>query len=180
LKIIQFLNLLNLIKFSPAEFLPQNRAVVKMGGQSIHAQLDVPLTRDRTYLFQVMSNSEQVKLKVIHPHSSGKSALPPESLLRNLGVRRSRENMQFVRSLIDNHIPFTASEMRQALLLLHRSKDKTGAREVLFKMIQRALPVKQSIFDALIIRITVGVTEAMDQVYRDIDSSKAPEIPSIS
>lgn len=162
------------------ELFPQNRAIVKIGGQSIHAQLDVPLTKGRPYLFRVMSTSEQVKLKVIDSYSNKKGALNPELLLKNLGVKGSIENVVFVRSLIDDHIPFTATEIRQALSILHRSKDITRAREVLLQMIQKALPIKQSIFDALIVRKTVGVTKAMDQVYRDIENSKAPEKPSIS
>ncbi|SFF70213.1 hypothetical protein SAMN05216353_10633 [Halobacillus alkaliphilus] len=154
------------------ELLPQNRAVVQLGSQQVKAQLEASLTKGKSYLFQVGSTDHKIQLKVItqSDESQGKSTV--KQLLNELGIKPTKENRLLTSQLIQKSIPFQAADLKQAVALYQREDDKKVTREILLQMLQKQLPVKNSVYEALHTKRMDSLSELMNQVRIEASNSE--------
>src|SRR5699024_9943359 len=100
---------------------PNNRAEVQIGGHRIIAQLEAPLAVGERYIFQVEKKSDQlIHLRVISSQVGDMSQEHTSSLLRQLNVPINDIRINFIRSLINEQVPFNQKELVEALGLLNR------------------------------------------------------------
>ncbi|MEQ6375309.1 hypothetical protein RZN25_00485 [Bacillaceae bacterium S4-13-56] len=123
---------------------PNNHAMVRLAGISYIAQMEIPLDVDSSYLFQVETVGQPIKLKMISPireqgHFSflEKLGLPNHSFLRNLTLQLIKEN-----------IPFDRNILIQALKWTNEIEDSQKASQIIVKMLREQWPIKQEIFEA--------------------------------
>jgi|GEM_PF-4635370 len=154
------------------ELLPQNRAVVQLGSQKVTAQLEASLSKGKSYLFQVGSTDQKIQLKVITQLGESQRNSTVKQLLNGLGIKPTKENRLLTSQLIKKSIPFQGSDLKQAAALYQRADDKKASSEILIQMLQKQLPIKTSVYNALHTKRMDSVTQIMKQVHIEASKSK--------
>ncbi|ASF39448.1 hypothetical protein CEH05_10040 [Halobacillus halophilus] len=154
------------------ELLPQNRAVVQLGSQQVKAQLEASLSKGKSYLFQVGSTDQKIQLKVITQLGESQRDSTVKQLLDELGIKPTKENRLLTSQLIKKSVPFQGSDLKQAAALHQRAEDIKAAREILVQMLQKQLPIKPSVYNALHTKRMDSVTQTMKQVHIEASKSK--------
>ncbi|WP_440895293.1 hypothetical protein ACS127_12060 [Amphibacillus sp. Q70] len=125
------------------QIFPNQVASVQFGKHQIMAKLEIPLTAEQSYLFEVTSVEDLPQLKVMT--SSGSNLTLADqilSILAKLNLSPTRENQQFIQETINNQIPIRQNDLEQALLLLkndHSQETKT----LLLDMLKEQLPITE-------------------------------------
>lgn len=155
------------IEFEPGQILrgeiirafPNQMVQVKIGGAVIHAQLNAPLEVGQQAWLQVLPQSNPVTLKVIDKpsRSSGQDYSDPtknerqsvEQLLRAMGIKVDRSNIQNLTTLIQNKIALKSSDLSPMLDLM-RQLPSTERIVQLFQFAQqRSIPITKENFLSL-------------------------------
>lgn len=130
------------------EIYPNQRASVQLGNQKFVAQLQTALNLDGEYFFQVQSGNKLVHLKVLTDIPANQTSQNQAStLLKQLQLPVTKENLQFVKQLITSEIPFRPSELQQALQM-QQGKDSKGSA-LLMEMMRRQLPITATMYGAM-------------------------------
>ncbi|MCA0969158.1 hypothetical protein LCM20_00980 [Halobacillus litoralis] len=152
------------LKGKVVEMMPGNRAVIQVGKQQVQAQLEAPLTKGKAYVFQVMGKEEgMMRLKVVSQAQTGEK-LDVQALLQRLGMKATKHNVDVIKALLKSDTPFQTSDVKTALSLLQKSEQKPVAKQVLIEMIQKQLPVKPAVFQALMSQKMHQVTSLMQKI----------------
>lgn len=129
---------------------PNQTAEVQVGSQKMIAKLEIPLSADEGYWFQVQSDEGKINLKVIaEANGKGKSANPMEGLLSQLGVPQRKENIEFVRFLLKEQLPITKDSIDIAAEWMKNAETKGMALDVIKMMAQRNLPFTKEVFSSM-------------------------------
>ncbi|WP_281975575.1 hypothetical protein [Halobacillus litoralis] len=154
------------------ELMPDNRAIVQLGKQKVHAQLETPLTKGNAYLFQVEKTDPLLLLKAIKgtPVSSGRNDI--QQLLKQLGVPLTKHNSLFLKEILQQNIPFQQAEVKKALALLEGAGDKPLARQILVQMFQKRFPIRSSIFQALATKQTTEFSSVLTQLQNQFNDEQ--------
>ncbi|GGM21292.1 hypothetical protein GCM10011351_03920 [Paraliobacillus quinghaiensis] len=132
------------------EIFPNQKASVQLGNQQFTAQLQASLNVHSNYWFQVQSVNQLLHLKVLADKPSKQT---PESqataLLEELKLPLTKENIAFIKSLIESETPFRSNELRKALQM-QQGKGNNASQAVLKAMIRHQLPITPSIYNALV------------------------------
>ncbi|MGP4059810.1 hypothetical protein [Halobacillus sp. H74] len=154
------------------ELMPDNRAIVQLGKQKVHAQLETPLTKGNAYLFQVERTDPLLLLKAIKgtPASSGRNDI--QQLLKQLGVPLTKHNSLFLKEILQQNIPFQKTEVKNALALLEGASDKPLARQILVQMFQKRFPIRSSIFQALTTKQTTEFSSVLNQLQNQFNDEQ--------
>lgn len=133
-----------------AKLFPGNKAEVQIGSHRLIAEILTPLRAGDSYYFQVNHNeSDLIRLQVISEslHYSARQSI--EQLLQTLGVKISRQTLQFADHLMNERIPFDRAQLRSALQLLDRVGFTSENRAIVTDIISRQLPLTETVFRAL-------------------------------
>lgn len=131
------------------QLFPNQKAVVQLGNQQVIAQLQTPLEVDATYLFQVHSTDDLPQLKVLAENQAHQSIDEQiTELLKQLELPNTKENQQFVRSLIARDIPFRMTDIKQAIQL-NQTQANEESREPIIEMLSRQLPITANTLRAI-------------------------------
>ena len=132
------------------EIFPNQKASVQLGSQQFTAQLQASLNVHSNYWFQVQSVNQLLHLKVLADKPSKQT---PESqattLLEELKLPITKENIAFIKSLIESETPFRSNELRKALQM-QQGKSDNASQTVLRAMMRHQLPITSSIYNALV------------------------------
>lgn len=130
---------------------PNNRAEVQIGAHRIVAQIDTPLAVGERYIFQVDQKSEQlVHLRVLGTYNPEMNEASIRALLQQLQIRITDSAVQFVKSLVNERIPFNRTELSQALQLLNSLSKLENAPSIIKEMLQKRIPLSENIARALL------------------------------
>lgn len=153
------------IKGKVLELTPGNRAVVQVGKQQVHAQLETSLTKGKSYVFQVMGTEEgMMSLKVVSQAKGMAQSHDVQQLLQGLGLKSTKLNMDFLQTLLKTDTAFQTADLKQALALLQQADQKPIAKDILMVMMQKQYPIKNSVFQALFAKKTTELTQLMQQL----------------
>ncbi|GAA0495480.1 hypothetical protein GCM10008986_22780 [Salinibacillus aidingensis] len=147
------------------KFLPQNKAMIQMGGQKLIAQLEHFLQANKRYVFQVKQASPFVKLQVVSEKPVKNQQESAAILLKEMGMKGTRNQHTFLSFLLDHQLPVQKQVLSQAFGLLDRGSSFDESRMVLLEMLQRNLPMTKEVFDTTYARL-----------FRPISISNAAEI----
>ncbi|WP_079480207.1 hypothetical protein [Halobacillus salinus] len=160
------------IKGEVLELKPGNRAVVLVGKQKIQAKLETPLTKGKSYVFQVMSEEGgATKLRVVSETKGIAERLDLQQLLKGLSLKSTKLNKDFLQSLLKTNVSFQTQDLRQALTLLQQAENKAAAKDVLLQLMQKKYPVKPAVYQALLSKKTTELT----QLLKQFTTSESPQ-----
>ncbi|UOQ93205.1 hypothetical protein MUO14_22955 [Halobacillus shinanisalinarum] len=154
--------------------LPGQRAMIQVGNRQFQAQLEVPLKDGERYMFQVTSTDDTLKLKMISTQATPSGRRDSFHLLRQLGIKATKDNVDFFLQLIKQGSMFTISDLTNAFEILQRHKGTIDANETLLQMFQKQMPIKTGVFEALMARQTLSLTDQFAKMYDHLSRSKAP------
>ncbi|WP_164669011.1 hypothetical protein [Virgibacillus doumboii] len=150
------------------KLFPNNKAQIQMGSQKMIAQLEASLTLRGRYHFQVQASDSVIYLKVIGNQLKKQTDTNIANLFQQLGLKLSKSNAAFMKTLINEKIPFSKEQLAKAFQLLDRSGNKTQSQQVLKEMIAARLPITDSVFQALTTKNTSGLTDQMKALLNQL------------
>ncbi|MFD1018165.1 hypothetical protein [Thalassobacillus hwangdonensis] len=148
---------------------PNNTASVRVGSQTVQAQLEASLTLGKSYLFQVQGGKQRLNLKVLTEQSVQASGRGIEHLIAQLGLKLTKEHKLLLENLLSRSIPFKKSELSQAVQLLKQSTDTSKAVKVLMQIFERQLPVRPSTYYALLAREASSLTMQLSELSNTLN-----------
>ncbi|TFJ94650.1 hypothetical protein [Lentibacillus salicampi] len=153
-----------IIQGNVLKLYPNQKAQIRLGSHKIVAQLEASLAVGGKYHFQVQPSDDVVHLRVLGYSLQNQGSGSIMELLQQLGLKPSKANAAFTRSLIKDKIPFTKEQLQQALQLLDTSKNSPQALEAIKGMISAGLPVTHSVYQALTTVNSTGMTEQIESL----------------
>ncbi|MFC7061227.1 hypothetical protein [Halobacillus seohaensis] len=162
------------------ELLPKNQAVVQLNGQNIKAQLDTPLTKGERYMLQVTSTNDLPYLKMVSqkPMASSKTIV---DLLKQAGLKASSGNIKMLQHLTKTGVPLTQGTISDAFKILNKEGHTRQSRDIIMKIFEKQLPVKPSVFQALLTRETTSLSTVLAEGMNDPEGedTKSPRITEL-
>ncbi|SDL74624.1 hypothetical protein [Sediminibacillus halophilus] len=129
---------------------PDQKASIQFGGKQIIAQLEVPLTVNGKYWFQVATVGEVIRLKILsNKVTSDQSGQGISALMEELGIKSTKDRSALLSQLLSNKIPFQKETILQAFQLMEGQANKLEARSLIVEMISRKLPLTSSALQAI-------------------------------
>lgn len=153
---------------------PDNKAQIQIGSKVMVAQLEVSLQLGERYVFQVENTSDLVQLKVIGDQSKAQAETSIGNLLKNLGLKVTKANVEFTEKLINERVPFDKQQLSQALKLLDGAKDKVAAEQILKQMLTEKMPLNESVFKALYAKSTTELSGQMTSLLNELRAQSNP------
>ena len=152
------------------EILPNNVAVVQFGKHQVVANLEVPITADQSYLFEVVTTGDLPQLSVVSQSTANISLTEQiQMILANLNLSPTTENRQFVQELLANEIPIRQSDLKQALDIL-KNNQTTETKELLRHLLKRQLPITEMTLNAVkSVRADQSIVSQMTELYQAIE-----------
>lgn len=132
------------------KLFPDQVAEVQIGNQKMVAQLEVPLSANERYWFQVQPGEGKVHLKLIS--SSGEEKGQPGNLTRILsefGLQPTKENLDLVRFFIKEQLPVNGELLKLASEWLKTVESRTAGEDAIKMLLTRGMPVTKAAFEAL-------------------------------
>lgn len=152
------------------EIYPNQKALIQLGDRQVVAQLKTALNLNDNYWFQVQSTDQLVHLKVLLDQP-GKQSLEQQaaSLLKQLQLPLTKENIQFVQQLIQSSIPFNRNSLSEALSLIQgNTKD---SRASLLNMMTKQLPITSTIYQSLMNAENNTLQQQLNHVYQQLQTN---------
>ncbi|MCG5103506.1 hypothetical protein [Oceanobacillus alkalisoli] len=150
---------------------PENKAEIKLGGNRFIASLQVGLELGGSYHFQVASTANSLQLRVLGEKLKKDENVDLSKLLRQLGVKSSKHNLQLLQLLTRYSVPFDKNELKQALQLLKGEQNKRLAAGTLVEMLAKKLPMTEMVLQSLITVRTTTLSEQLTSVIQQLINS---------
>src|SRR5699024_12147469 len=87
-------------------------------------------------------------------------------LLKQLGLKPTKDNIALAQTLLDDHIRFNPDQLKKAFLILEKESDKEQTKSILKHMLAGNLPVTKSVFEALMSQNERGFTNQIHQLQQ--------------
>lgn len=160
---------------------PNNRAEVQIGGNRIIAQIETPLAVGERYIFQVDKKSDHlVHLRVIGSQVSEMSQEHISLLLRQLNIRINDVSVNFVRSLINEQIPFNQKELVEALRLLNRVGNSESVQTMIKQMLLNKMPLQEGHLRALLAVNNNQLSNVMAKALQQLGTlNQSPQVTKL-
>ncbi|MCM3123329.1 MULTISPECIES: hypothetical protein [unclassified Mesobacillus] len=132
------------------KLFPDQVAEVQIGNQKMVAQLEVPLSANERYWFQVQPGEGKVHLKLISSSADEKGQ--PGNLTRILsefGLQPTKENLDLVRFFIKEQLPVNGELLKLASEWLKTVESRTAGEDAIKMLLTRGMPVTKAAFEAL-------------------------------
>lgn len=147
-------------------------AQIQLKNQTVIAKLEIPLAIGDHYHFQVHLSNQVLYLKVIGKKLKNQSKLDIPALLKSLGVKDSEANRLFLQKLMVGGVPFEKTQLMQALKLLDTYKNNEQVQDVLKELIQRRLPLTDSIFKAIYSKNTESQSKLISNLINELQKQE--------
>src|SRR5690625_4257549 len=160
----------NIVTGKITKIYPNNQAEIQMGNHKIMAKVLTPLTIGERYFFQVQQTDQYVQLKVIGNALQSNQTENVTNLLQRLGLKVSKQSIQFVQSLINEKIPFNQTQITEAIRLLEgfTNSNSSIVQQILQYIIANKLPLTESVFQSLQVFQQNTVSGMMQEVITQL------------
>ena len=161
------------------EILPNNVAIVQFGKHQVTAELEVPISADQTYLFEVISTGELPQLSVVSQSMSHVTlAEQIQLILARLNINPTTENRQFVQELLANEIPVRQADLKQALEIFKNNQTPEN-KALLIHLLKRQLPVTEMTLNAVkAVRSNQSIYRQMVDLYQALEQQSSSSVSS--
>jgi len=155
---------------------PNHKALVQLGDEKKIAQLEASLAVGKQYHFQVQENKAIIHLKVLGQPLTDETEIDISNLLKNLGIKVNRNNINFVQFLMKKNIPFDSYTFARATSLLDLSSNKGVAQYILSYMLSKQLPLSRLVFLSLYQKENHELSHLFNDIINDIKSVSQPTL----
>ncbi|AIE59637.1 hypothetical protein C0971_06320 [Bacillus methanolicus] len=132
------------------KIFPNQTAEVQVGSQKFIALLEAPLFIHERYLFQVQPGEGKIHLKVLSAQEGGPASINnAEQALTLLKLPVTKENMEIIRSFLQNELPISKEIIQLSSEWLKTAPSLKEGLEVIKQMFVKNLPFSKGIFNAL-------------------------------
>ena len=128
---------------------PNQIAEVQVGTQKVIAQLEAPLSVDDRHWFQVQAGEGKVHLRVLETSSGAGKTPSIDTLLNQLNLSSSKENISLVQLFIKEQFPLSKETFGQASEWLKQSNSLQEGLEVIKLLMSKQLPFTKDVFLSL-------------------------------
>jgi hypothetical protein len=132
---------------------PNNTALVQIGGQKFVAELQVPITVNERYWFQVLASNEMLMLKVLDELSTNAAngkindEHAAQQLIQKWGLSRNADKL--LRFLLKEQLPIIKDQLLQATEWLSMSEQTDVGLQAIKLMYVHRLPFTRATFEAM-------------------------------
>lgn len=147
---------------------PNHKAMIQIGLKKLVAQLETPLTLGDKYHFQVNVANDIIYLRMLGEKLTEQSAKNSSTLLKQLNLKTTKDNVTFIQSLLSDNIPFNGEQLKKALTVLDQSHDKEHAQQTLKRMLVANLPITKSVLDALMSQGKNQLANQLQQLQQNL------------
>ncbi|MFE8699058.1 hypothetical protein ACFYKX_00335 [Cytobacillus sp. FJAT-54145] len=131
------------------KLFPNQIAEVQVGNQKVIAQLEVPLSANERYWFQVQSGEGKIHLKVL-PLSEGSfqkgGTASIEGLIKQLSLPQSKENIELVAFFAKERLPISKEILQLSAEWLKGNGQSKEGLEAIKQMLTKDLPLTKETF----------------------------------
>lgn len=161
---------------------PKNMATIQTGSNKLVAKLEASLTLGERYYLQVHNTEDLLHLKIVGHKLNNQSNQNSAELLKQLGLKPTKDNIALAQTLLDDHIRFNPDQLKKAFLILEKESDKEQTKSILKHMLASNLPVTKSVFEALMSQNEKGFTNQIHQLQQLLlqKSSQTPPEQNVS
>ena len=145
---------------------PKNMATIQIGSNKLVAKLEASLTLGERYYLQVHNTEDLLHLKIVGHKLNNQSNQNSAELLKQLGLKPTKDNIALAQTLLDDHIRFNPDQLKKAFLILEKESDKEQTKSILKHMLAGNLPVTKSVFEALMSQNERGFTNQIHQLQQ--------------
>lgn len=159
-------------KGTVTKLLPDNMALVQMGGITISAKLEASLEVGQKAWLQVQPTSNPVTLKVLTSPENQQQVQEPsmDGLIRSLGISESEESRAIVQTLVKQNLPVT-KETVNAFIEIAKSQGNTQEVVDAFVLaMKRNLPLTNDVVGSLKTFLTgKPISETIQQFMKEVN-----------
>jgi hypothetical protein len=132
------------------KLFPDQVAEVQIGNQKMVAQLEVPLSANERYWFQVQPGEGKVHLKLISSSAEEKGQTGNLTrILSEFGLQPTKENLDLVRFFIKEQLPVNVELLKLASEWLKTVESRTAGEDAIKMLLTRGMPVTKAAFEAI-------------------------------
>ncbi|WP_449619365.1 hypothetical protein [Robertmurraya sp. Marseille-Q9965] len=137
------------------KLFPQQTAEVQIGNQKMIAKLEVPLSADARYWFQVQPGEGKVHLKVLPMTDNTSHSQTPISsgLLKQFNLPITKEHQDTVNLFLKEQLPITKASIQGASSLLEGNNDLDDGLTALKEIMTKNLPLTKGVFAGILSNI---------------------------
>jgi hypothetical protein len=151
---------------------PDQVAEVQVGNQKMVAKLEVPLSANERYWFQVQPGEGKVHLKLIGSGNEDKGQTGGMAkILGEFAMQPTKDNMELVRFFIREQLPVNRELLKQASEWLGMVDSRSTGQDAIKLILTRGLPVTQGAFEAL---YTATKEQSLVQLMEKLDRTLEP------
>lgn len=155
------------------KLFPNQMAEVQFGSQKAVAQLEMPLSANNRYWFNVHSGEGIIHLKVIESLITTDKNSPAESLLNQLNLPVTKENKMLVQFFLKEQLPITDEILKQASEWLKEIESFKDGLQAVKELLLRQLPFTNGVFKALSsVMPGDSLSELMESLLRQLKQSE--------
>jgi len=156
---------------------PKNMATIQIGSNKLVAKLEASLTLGERYYLQVHNTEDLLHLKIVGHKLNNQSNQNSAELLKQLGLKPTKDNIALAQTLLDDHIRFNPDQLKKAFLILEKESDKEQTKSILKHMLAGNLPVTKSVFEALMSQNERGFTNQIHQLQQLLLQKSSQTLP---
>lgn len=162
------------------KLFPDQIAEIQIGSQKMVAQLEIPLSANERYWFQVQPGEGKIRLRVLAAGAEdGKQQEGLSRILNEFALQPSKENLELVRFLLKEQLPVNRDIIQQAAEWLKSANPRSAGLETVKTILSRGLPLSESVYTALYTsNKEPSLILLMDQLLKALDRAPAAEAGS--
>lgn len=163
----------DIIQGKVLKLYPNQRAQIQLGLQKMTARLETALAAGEQYHFHVQSTDKETRLQVLGDRLNEQVESDATRLLRQLGIKPTKQHKALIEQLTSEKIPFTKTQLSDAFFLSSRAGNKTQAQQTIVRLLTQNLPLTEAVFDAVYTKHTSDFSEQLEALLSQL--SKIPE-----
>lgn len=159
------------------KLFPDQIAEIQIGSQKMVAQLEIPLSANERYWFQVQPGDGKVRLRVLAAGAEdGNQQEGLNRILNEFGLQPTKENLELVRFFLKEHLPVNREMIQQAAEWLKSANPRSAGLETMKMIVTRGLPFSEAAYTALYTsNKQPSLILLMDQLLKELDRNPAVE-----
>ncbi|WP_052807089.1 hypothetical protein [Mesobacillus subterraneus] len=156
---------------------PEHIAEVLIGSQKVVAQLEVPLSANERYWFQVQPGEGKIHLKLISSSANEKDQHGSMTrILSELGLQPTKENLDLVRFFIKEQLPVNGELLKLSSEWLKTVESRTAGQDAIKMLLTRGMPVTKTVFEALYTTTKEqSLVMLMEQLGKSLEAAEETE-----
>ncbi|MGG0793953.1 hypothetical protein ABE137_08080 [Brevibacillus laterosporus] len=138
------------VKGTIVKVLPEQGAIVQIGGMQMVAKMETNLEAGQKAWLQVQGNTEPLTLKVVHTEAGQTTKeASQEGLLRSFGLPNQPELKEALQFLLDKNLPVNKQTLMELGQIIKTQGSGTDVMQAVQTALTKQIPITQDVVSAL-------------------------------